>query len=102
MRGFSRLGEKKIDRELKFNKFRAPSTPDLSRLNAVQTWSSAQSRRRTRCHARGFNSHADPRTPYEPPRRVLHFYRTVFFPDEPPMNAARIRRARHAGGQSDS
>ena len=36
MRGFSRLGEKKIDRELKFNKFRAPSTPDLSRLNAVR------------------------------------------------------------------
>ena len=33
MRGFSRLGEKKIDRELKCNKFRAPSTPDLSRLN---------------------------------------------------------------------
>ena len=57
-----------------------------------RTWSSAQSRRRTRCHARGFNSHADPRTPYEPPRRVLPFYRTLFFPDEPTVHAVRIPR----------
>jgi len=47
MRGFSRLGEKKIDRELKFNKFRAPSTPDLSRLNHGRALRAAAARAAT-------------------------------------------------------